>query len=39
LNERIIELEDIAVNDFYGPHHRNMDQVKRLKFEAVEQAA
>jgi len=29
LNERIIELEDIAANDFFGPHHRNMDQVKR----------
>ena len=29
MNERIIELEDIAVNDFYGPHHRNMDQVKK----------
>jgi len=29
LNERIIELEDIAANDFFGPHHRNMDQVKK----------
>lgn len=29
MNERIIELEDIAANDFFGPHHRNMDQVKK----------
>jgi phosphate starvation-inducible PhoH-like protein len=29
LNERIIELEDIAANDFFGPHNRNMDQVKK----------
>jgi phosphate starvation-inducible PhoH-like protein len=29
LNERIIELEDIAPNDFFGPHHRNMEQVKK----------
>ena len=29
MNERIIELEDIAANDFFGPHNRNMDQVKK----------
>jgi phosphate starvation-inducible PhoH-like protein len=29
LNERIIVLEDIAANDFFGPHNRNMDQVKK----------
>ena len=29
MNERIIELEDIAANDFFGPHHRNLDQVKK----------
>ena len=29
MNERIIELEDIAPNDFFGPHHRNMEQVKK----------
>lgn len=29
MNERIIELEDIAASDFFGPHDRNMDQVKK----------
>jgi len=29
LNERIIELEDIAPNDFFGPHNVNIELVKK----------
>lgn len=29
MNERIIELEDIAPNDFFGPHNVNIELVKK----------
>ncbi|MEL4455458.1 PhoH family protein [Lutimonas vermicola] len=29
MNERIIELEDIAPNEFFGPHNRNIELVKK----------
>jgi phosphate starvation-inducible PhoH-like protein len=29
LNERIIELEDIAPSEFFGPHNRNIELVKK----------
>jgi len=29
LNERIIELEEIASNDFFGPHNSNIELVKK----------
>jgi len=29
LNERIIELENIAPSDFFGPHNRNIELVKK----------
>ncbi|NOQ91782.1 MAG: AAA family ATPase [Flavobacteriaceae bacterium] len=29
MNERIIELEEIAANDFFGPHNSNIELVKK----------
>ncbi len=29
MNERIIELDDIAPNEFFGPHNRNIELVKK----------
>jgi phosphate starvation-inducible PhoH-like protein len=29
LNERIIELEDISPGDFFGPHNRNIELIKK----------
>ncbi len=30
MNERIIELEHIAPSEFFGPHNRNIEQVKKF---------